>query len=304
MNYKKIIEEVVAEVNQVVDCGEVASYIPELAKISPDKFGIHFIHLNGASYGVGDNLEKFSIQSIAKVLTLSLVFDLEGDNLWTRVGVEPSGSSFNSIIQLEYEKGIPRNPFINSGAIVVCDMMVNLFEDPKADFLNFVRRIADSDLICYNENVALSEKRTGFKNSACINLMKSFGNIVNDIDTVLDLYYSICSIEMTCEELAKAFLVFANNGIVPSTHERILCPSHTKRINAVMQTCGFYDEAGEFSFRVGLPGKSGVGGGIIAIHPHNYSIAVWSPKLNKKGNSLKGIKTLELFTTKSEQSIF
>lgn len=304
MNFKLILDEIEKEVSQLVDEGIVTSYIPELAKISPDKFGIHYFDINGENYGIGDNTEIFSIQSISKVIALSLAFSLEGDNLWKRVGVEPSGNSFNSLFQLEYEKGIPRNPLINAGAIVICDILVSKLEKPKEDFINYVRNIATNEEINYNHTVSNSEKTNGFRNSALINLMKSFGNIKNDIDTVLELYYNICSIEMSCKELAKTFLLFANNGTIPSTSEKIISMSYSKRINSIMQTCGFYDETGEFSFKVGLPGKSGVGGGIVAIHPNKYSVVVWSPKLNKKGNSVKGIKALELLTTKSQLSIF
>lgn len=304
MDYRYILNEIAKEVNELTDDGIVASYIPELETISPDKFGIHFYALKGDNYGIGDHLEKFSIQSIAKVISLSMAFNLEGDNLWQRVGVEPSGNSFNSLIQLEYEKGIPRNPLINAGAIVICDILISRLENPMDDFLSFVRKIAANNEIKYNKVIAESEKRHGYRNSSLINLMKSFGNIENEIEVVLNLYYHICSIEMTCKELSKTFLLFANNGVIPETKEKIMSGSNSKRINAIMQTCGFYDEAGEFSFKVGLPGKSGVGGGIVAIHPHKYAVAVWSPKLNKKGNSFKGIKALELLTTKTASSIF
>lgn len=303
-NQIEILNEVLEEVTQHPNLGEVAIYIPELASVSPDKFGIHLYDIKGDNYGLGDNLEKFSIQSIAKVLTLSLAFNIEGDNLWNRVGVEPSGNSFNSLVQLEYEKGIPRNPLINAGAIVICDILISRLKNPKSEFISFVQKIACNDSIYYNPKISESEKNHGYRNSALINLMKSFGNIKNDIDDVLDLYFHICSIEMNCKELSKTFLLFANNGMIPSTREKIMSTSNSKRINAIMQTCGFYDEAGEFSFKVGLPGKSGVGGGIVAIHPNKYTVAVWSPKLNKKGNSHRGIKALELLTTKTELSIF
>lgn len=304
---KKLIEilnEIMMEVTQHQSTGEVATYIPELTSIPPDKFGIHLYAVTGDNYGLGDNLEKFSIQSIAKVLTLSLAFNLEGDNLWNHVGVEPSGNSFNSLVQLEYEKGIPRNPLINAGAIVICDILISRLKNPKLEFISYVQKIACNNNINYNSKIVESERNHGYRNSALINLMKSFGNIENKIDDVLDLYFHVCSIEMSCEELSKTFLLFANNGKIPSTEEKIMSTSQSKRINAIMQTCGFYDEAGDFSFRVGLPGKSGVGGGIVAIHPNKYTVAVWSPRLNKKGNSSRGIKALELLTTKTELSIF
>ncbi len=207
-------------------------------------------------------------------------------------------------MQLEHDKGVPRNPFINAGAIVVCDILVSGFPSPKEHVLSFTRRLSNSFTIDYNTKVAQSERETGFRNFALVNLMKSFGNIRNDINEVMDLYFHICSIEMSCRELSESFLFLANNGVIPYSGERILSPSRTKRTNALMQTCGFYDEAGQFTFKVGLPGKSGVGGGIVAVHPEKYSIAVWSPRLNKKGNSYKGMLFLEEFTTKTKLSIF
>ena len=282
----------------------MAGYIPELAKIDPDKLGIALKTIDGTLYAAGDANEPFSIQSISKVFATSLVFSVIGDDLWRRVGKEPSGSSFNSLVQLEYENGIPRNPLINAGAIVVADMMIDILANPEKDFLSFIRRLAGDQNIHVDEKVKNSEKSTGFRNVALANFMKSFGNIHNHVDDVLDLYFMMCSVSMSCNQLANAFLFFANHGMIPATHEKILTISQTKRLNALMQTCGFYDEAGEFTFRVGLPGKSGVGGGIVAILPKQYSVAVWSPGLNGKGNSESGMLLLELLTTKTGTSIF
>jgi len=304
MEFKQILHDIYSELAEKNDNGQVASYIPELANVDPNKFGIHYSSLEGNSYGLGDHQEKFSCQSIIKVLSLCLAIKNEGVKIWKRVGVEPSGTPFNSLVQLEYEHGIPRNPFINAGAIVICDILMSQLENPKADFLAFVQKLAFNSNINYNPKISASEKAHGYRNAALINMMKSFDNIENSIEDVLDFYYDICSIEMTCEELAQTFLLFANNGCIPNSNERIITTSQSKRINAIMQCCGFYDEAGEFSFKVGLPGKSGVGGGIVAIHPGKYSVAVWSPRLNKKGNSYKGILALEMLTTKSELSIF
>lgn len=245
---------------------------------------MHYCSVNGEHYGLGDHQEKFSVQSIIKVISLCLAFKTEGVKIWKRVGVEPSGTPFNSLVQLEHEQGIPRNPFINAGAIVICDILLSQLDKPKEEFLNFVNQLALNSTIQYNPKIAASEKDHGYRNAALINMMKSFGNIENPIEDVLDFYYDICSIEMTCEELAQTFQLFANNGCIPSSKERVITTSQSKRINAIMQLCGFYDEAGEFSFKVGLPGKSGVGGGIVAIHPGEYTVAVWSPRLNKKGN--------------------
>lgn len=304
MNYNKIFSKINRELSKTEDMGKVATYIPELGNVDPTKFGVHLTTINQKHYQFGDAEEKFSIQSIAKVLSLVLAYKQEGEKLWERVGVEPSGTSFNSLFQLEFSRGIPRNPLINSGALVIADILVSHLKNPKADFIEFVRSISGSTDIDYCLRIAESEKLTGHRNAALINLMKSFGNIKNDIEVVLDFYFNLCSIEMTCKELSQTFLFLAAYGVNPFTKERVISISKSKRVNAIMQTCGFYDEAGEFSFKVGLPGKSGVGGGIVAILPQKYSIVVWSPRLNKKGNSSKGIKFLELFTTETEISIF
>ena len=304
LDYQKITEEVYAEISTVENKGQIAQYIPELRNIDPDYFGVHLRTLDGYDVGIGDNHTKFSIQSISKVLSLTLAYKKRGDKLWKRVGVEPSGNPFNSLLQLEYDCGIPRNPMINAGAIVVCDMLMSDFNNPKGEVLAFIRNITQNSEIDFNPKVVQSEKSVGYRNTALINLMKAFGNIENDIDQVLDLYFSLCSVEMTCQELSRAFLFLANDGIDPITKQRILSLTRSKRVNSIMQSCGFYDEAGEFSFRVGLPGKSGVGGGVVAVHPEYFSIAVWSPRLNKKGNSYRGMKFLELFTTQTGLSVF
>lgn len=304
MDCNVILQEIYRELSQTSQNGHVATYIPELAKVSPEKYGIHLSSIQGERFFVGDSKEKFSIQSIAKVFALTLAFHFEKEKLWKRVGVEPSGSAFNSLVQLEYENGKPRNPLINSGAIVVADILLNHLGDPANDFIEFIRTISGHPQIDYNPKVYQSEKQTGFKNYAQANLMKSFGNIHNEIEKVMDFYFLMCSVEMSCCELADAFLLYANHGKLVQSNEEFITTSQCKRINAIMQTCGFYDEAGDFSFRVGLPGKSGVGGGIAAVYPGHYSVAVWSPVLNAKGNSGRGIKTLELLTTKTGSSIF
>ena len=303
-DYQQILHEVYDEVRDIPDEGQVAKYIPELSSVNPDKFGVHLSTIDQQHFGVGDHNEKFSIQSITKVLALTLTFQQIGDELWTRVGVEPSGNPFNSLWQLEYEHGKPRNPLINSGAIVVCDIMCSLFPDPMKALIDYIRHISGISSIDYNPQIAASERKLGFRNAALINMMKASGNIRNDIDAVMDLYYHQCSVEMSCREMATSFLIYANRGKLLPGEEQFISTSMVKRINAIMQTCGFYDEAGEFSFKVGLPGKSGIGGGIVAIHPGKYTVAVWSPRLNKKGNSVKGMKLLELLTTKTGLSIF
>lgn len=304
MEYQKIINTIFDEVKQLKDKGNIADYIPELAKVNANKFGIALIDNKQNIYKTGDANEHFSIQSISKVLSTALIFSKIGNELWKRVGFEPSGNSFNSLVQLEYENGIPRNPFINAGALVIADLMLEHFENPKEYFLTFIRELAENNTINYNEKVAQSERENGYRNAALVNFIKSFNNIKNHPDDVLDFYFYQCSIEMSCEDLAKLFQVFANNGIVPKSKFQFLTTSQCKRINALMQMCGFYDQAGEFTFKVGLPGKSGVGGGVVAIFPNHYTVAVWSPKLNKKGNSYYGLETLERLTTITEASIF
>lgn len=304
IDYQTILKEIVAETEVYKEKGKVANYIPELAKVNPDQFGIFLHLLDGESQHTGNAFTKFSIQSISKVFALTLAFSYLGEKVWERVGVEPSGTSFNSLLQLEYEKGIPRNPFINAGALVVSDILVSQLNDPKKELLHFIRHLTGGEKVNYNKAVALSEKKNGYRNMAVANLLKSFGNIQNPVEKVLDLYFNMCSIEMSCEELAKTFLLFVNHGKIPGSEDEILTKSQTKRLNALMQTCGFYDESGEYTFTVGLPGKSGVGGGIIALYPEKFTIGVWSPRLNEKGNSVRGIKALELFTTKTGLSVF
>ncbi|PKA82013.1 L-glutaminase [Ulvibacter sp. MAR_2010_11] len=304
MNFKEIIQEIYLKIKPIEDNGQLASYIPELANVNPENFGIHISTLDRVDFGIGNCYDKFSIQSIAKVLSLCLAYRIVGENLWERVGVEPSGTSFNSLVQLETDNGIPRNPFINAGAIVISDILISNLENPKEDFLAFVRSLSSNSELNYSRKIAASEKTVGFRNTALCNFIKSFGNIENDPSEVLDFYFDLCSLEMNCKELSALFLFLANDGKNIVDNNQILTKSQTKRINALMLTCGFYDESGDFAFKVGVPGKSGVGGGIVAVHPNQYSIAVWSPKLNEKGNSYKGMRFLEEFTTRSGLSIF
>ena len=302
-NYQDILNDIHTALKKIENSGEVATYIPELAKVDKNKLGIHLQLITGEHFSVGDAAEKFSIQSISKVLTLAKAFQLIGTDLWKRVDVEPSGNPFNHLSLLELENGIPRNPLINAGAIVVADVLLTHLENPKEDFLKFVRELSHDNTIDYNTAIAESEKLTGFNNYAAANLLKSFGNLHNEVEDVLDFYFHQCSIMMNCEQLTNAFFVFSNKGKCIREF-RHLSAYKVKRINAIMLTCGFYDEAGEFAFEVGLPGKSGVGGGIVALLPQCYTIATWAPALNPQGNSYLGMKALEYFTAKTELSIF
>ncbi len=304
MNYQKIIEEIYSNVINGKNPGEVATYIPELAHVDPGKFGVFISTIHNQTFGIGHFYERFSIQSIVKVFSLCLAYKLKGESIWSRLGYEPSGTAFNSLVQLESDRGIPKNPLINAGALVISDILMSTLDNPKEDFLAFTREVSENPRIDYSMRIAESERSAGYVNIALCNYIKSFGNIHNDPDALLDFYFNICSIELSCEELCRAFLFLANGGRKANSIDNILTTSQVKRINAIMQTCGFYDESGDFAYRVGLPGKSGVGGGIIAVHPGQYCISVWSPRLNKKGNSYRGIMFLEQFTTKTEQSIF
>ena len=305
MNYQHILETVWRDIQPYARLGQQADYIPALARVNPDQAGICLKTLDGRTCSVGDADVRFSIQSISKVFSLALALHFEGENLWMRMGREPSGTAFNSLVQLEYEHGIPRNPLINAGALVTADILLDhLPGDPEQFYIDFLRTLCGSSEIDYNTEVAASEQSCGYMNAAIANLLKHYGNIHGDLDRVMRLYFMMCSVEMSCRELAQAFIPFANHRQPFSFAGIDLTTSQIKRMNAIMQTCGFYDEAGEFSYLVGLPGKSGVGGGIAAICPMRYTIAVWSPRLNAKGNSILGMKALELFTTLTAESIF
>lgn len=304
MNYQSLIEEVYEEVQQLNLRGKLADYIPELSTVNPENYGICLIDREGNAYGTGHYQTPFSIQSISKVFTLSMVYDYLKGSLRRRVDVEPSGNPFNSLVQLENEKGIPRNPFINAGALVVTDALISLYPKPEEAIKQFIRDISCEEHVRVNHEVHQSEMGHSSRNRALANFMKSFNNIDNNIDRIIEVYSYHCSIEMSCFELAKSFQYFCNSGYSPYCKRQILDNSSTKRISAMMLTCGFYDEAGEFAYKVGLPGKSGVGGGVAAVLPGAFSIAVWSPELNPKGNSVKAIKTLELLTDKLKISLF
>lgn len=303
---KDILDEIVAEMTEYPDRGEVASYIPQLRTIDPNKFGIAVVMNNGEVASAGDGDEPFSIQSISKVFTLALALGRVGDTLWNRVGREPSGTAFNSIVQLELEEGIPRNPFINAGAIVVSDVLLAGHEPREAigEILSFVRSLADDDTIVIDRDVANSERATGYRNVALANYLKGFGNLNHAPELTLGVYFHHCAIAMSSLQLAMAGRFLADGGRISSLGHTVISSERSRRINALMLTCGHYDGSGEFAFRVGLPGKSGVGGGILAIVPGVASIAVWSPGLNPRGNSMLGSIALEKLTKKMNWSIF
>lgn len=304
MDYGPILEEIRERVRPCLGQGRVATYIPALARVPADKFGIAVRTVAGDEFAAGDADEPFSVQSVSKVFTLMLALERVGEALWERVGREPSGNPFNSLSQLEYERGIPRNPLINAGALVVLDVLHEAAPEPKRAILEYVRALAGNPRIGYDEEVAASEDEFGFRNRALANFIKSHGNLRAPVEPLLDAYFHHCALAMSCRDLARAFLPLANRGVAPGLGRAVLSPEQTRHVNALLATCGLYDAVGNFAYRVGLPAKSGVGGGIVAVMPGRLAVAVWSPGLEKSGNSLAGIAALELFASRAGLSIF
>jgi glutaminase len=298
-----LLDEVRTAVEPYVGQGTVADYIPGLAGVDPQRFGMAVAPVDGEVVGVGDWQEPFSTQSVSKVFTLALVLARDGERLWGRVARESTGDPFNSLVALEVRGGVPRNPFVNAGALVVTDRLLSLTGDVTGTLRTFVREesgAADAD---FDAAVAASEADHGHRNAALAHLLKSFDNLDNRVEDVLDAYFWQCSLAMSCRDLALAGRFLAQRGL-RADGSRLLSRSDAKRINAVMLTCGTYDAAGEFAYRVGLPGKSGVGGGILAVVPGLCSVCVWSPGLDAQGNSVAGVAALDEFTTRTGWSVF
>jgi len=300
------VATIVAQAATAAERGKVADYIPSLGCIDPAHFGIAVVTADGAVHTGGDADAAFSIQSVSKVFALTLALGKVGGDLWKRVGVEPSGSAFNSVVQLEAEKGIPRNPFINAGAIVVSDVVLGggAPRDAIGDILRFVRFVSADESVFIDSAVANSEADTGFRNVALGNYMRSFGNMEHRVDDALRVYFHQCAIAMSCRQLAMAGRYLMLEGLHPDTGRAVVTAQRARRILSLMLTCGHYDGSGEFAFRVGIPGKSGVGGGILAIVPGKASIAVWSPGLNHRGNSKLGSEALEHLAASMNWSVF
>ena len=286
--------------------GKVADYIPALACVGPHQLGIALALPDGTMHVAGDADTPFSIQSVSKVFTLAMALQRLGSDLWSSVGREPSGSAFNSIVQLESEHGVPRNPFINAGALATTDRLIDGRDEPSVidNIVRFMRARADDAGVAIDDSVAVSESQTGARNRSLAHFMAAFGNLRHPVESVVGVYFQQCALAMTCRQLARAGLFLAFNGRDPRTGEQLLPPHRARRINAIMLGCGHYDNSGEFAFRVGLPGKSGVGGGILCIAPGRGSIAVWSPGLNAAGTSLAGAEALEHFAWATGWSVF
>jgi glutaminase len=303
---EQVLSDVAAEMAARPDRGDVATYIPQLGRVDPNRFGIAVTTADGRMLLAGDAEDPFSIQSVSKVFALTLALGEVGDSLWKRVGREPSGNPFNSIVQLEHENGIPRNPFINAGAIVVSDVLLSGHQPRETigEILRFLQFLTDDDTIYIDREVAASERATGFRNVALANYMRAFGNLLHAPDMVLGVYFHQCAIAMSCRQLALAGRFLAFDGRNPATGLSVVSPGRARRINALMLTCGHYDGSGDFAFRVGIPGKSGVGGGILAVVPGVASIAAWSPGLNENGNSRLGSIALEKLARAMNWSVF
>ncbi|MGJ4801904.1 glutaminase [Luteimonas sp. SDU82] len=299
-----ILGSIDEEVRQRFGEGKVADYIPSLADVPSDRFGMALALLDGAIHEVGQSRERFSIQSISKVHTLTLALEAVGDGLWTRVDREPSGDPFNSLIQLEHEKGIPRNPFMNAGALVTADVILSHFDEAERVLLEFMRARSGNPEVGTDEVVAKSERESGYRNVALANFIRSYGNLHNHVQDVLDFYYLQCSLCMDCVDLARSVQYLADAGRCPSSGLQVTSAEGATRINSVMMTAGTYDAAGDFAFYVGLPAKSGVGGGIVAVVPRVMGLCVWSPGLDSKGNSLLGRYALHRFTRMTGLSVF
>jgi glutaminase len=303
-DFTAVLGEIHAEIRPHLADGRVADYIPELAAVPREQFGMALVELDGTVHACGAAGQVFSIQSVSKIFTLTLALKALGNDLWRRVGREPSGSAFNSLLHLEYEDGRPRNPFINAGALVVTDAVLALHADATGAVLDTVRRLSGNGAIAVNERVAASERASGYRNASLANFLKSFGRLDHAVDDVLAAYYRHCAIEMSAVDLARAAHFLVNRGVPLGEREPYIAPNRAKYINALMMTCGTYDAVGDFAYRVGLPGKSGVGGGILAVMPGRFSVCVWSPGLDASGNSLAGVLALEWLTTKTGISIF
>ncbi|NNH29250.1 glutaminase [Rhizobium sp. SEMIA 4085] len=306
VDLQAVLDSIYKELTPRIGEGKVADYIPELAKIDPHQFGMAVVTVDGKIYRAGDAGVPFSIQSISKVFMLTLALGKVGEGLWKRVGREPSGSAFNSIVQLEHEHGIPRNPFINAGAIAVTDVVMAGHAPREAigELLRFVRYLADDESVTIDEKVARSETQTGYRNFALANFMRAYKNIDHPVEHVLGVYFHQCALSMSCEQLAKAGLFLAARGSNPMTGHSVVSPKRARRINALMLTCGHYDGSGDFAYHVGLPGKSGVGGGIFAVAPGVASIAAGSPGLNKVGNSQLAAVALEMLAARTGSPVF
>jgi glutaminase len=303
----KLLENIIDNNRKYTKGGKVASYIPELGKANADTLGVYISSISGEEFFAGDYEYKFTIQSISKVISLMLALKDSGTELvFSKVGVNPTSDAFNSIIPLEYKSpDKPLNPMINAGAIATVSLIKG--KDEKETFdrvLEFTRKITNNDQIDINENVFFSERETGHKNRALAYFMKDIGVFNQKVEDILEVYFKQCAMEVTCKDIARIGAMLANDGIMPWNGERVISKEIARTVKTIMVTCGLYDGSGEFAVDIGIPGKSGVGGGIMGAVPGRMGIGVVGPALDSKGNSLAGIKVLEELSKDLDLSIF
>ena len=303
---ERVVEEITKEISGTENWGRATQQIDALAGIDTHQFGIAILTRDGDTICGGDADTPFSIQSISKVFSLELVLEAHGDDLWERVGRDPSGDPFNSVIDLERQKGHPRNPFINAGALIVVDMLLDTRgpDEEAQAVVDFVSELLDGDEISLSEKVAESDEGSGDLNRAMLNIAKHFGNVRNPIPQIMKAYTRQCAIELSCRQLARVGRFLMLEGPDEAANRDLEAARRSRRILSLMMTAGLYDGAGEFAYRVGLPAKSGIGGGILAIAPNTASIAVWSPGLDESGNSKLGTLALEMLTDRLDWSSF
>ena len=284
---KQILEQALELGKAKTGRGHVATYIPELGKADGSKLGVCVYSITGERFSVGDTKERFSIQSISKIINLALALEICGfDQVFQNVGLEPSGDPFNSLIKLENTDSSPYNPMINAGAMVVASYLAP--ELPFDEVLKQVRVLCMDDDIVMDEKIYNSEMSHISRNRAIAYLLESKGYIGSNVEACLDFYVRMCSLSVTAESLAGLALILANDGIHPRTGERVLQSYTVKVVKTIMLTCGMYDGSGEFALRVGIPSKSGVGGGILSVVDREMGIGIYGPSLDNKGNSVGG----------------
>lgn len=301
-----VVGDIVKKISDSGDKGEATRQIPELSGVDTEQFGIAILTREGEMVCGGDSDTPFSLQSISKAFSLELVLKAHGDGLWERVGRDPSGDPYNSVIDLERQKGYPRNPFVNAGALIVVDMLLDTLkpEEEVEAVVEFVGTLLDGDEFTLNDKVADSDEGSGSLNRAMLNIANHFGNVRNPIDKIMKAYVRQCAIELSCRQLARVGRFLMLEGADEEANRDPEALRRSRRILSLMMTAGLYDGAGEFAYRVGLPAKSGIGGGILAIAPNTASIAVWSPGLDESGNSKMGTLALEMLTDRLDWSIF
>ncbi len=290
-----------------IQYGNLPTYIPELNKAKKDALGIYISMLDGTEVGAGDYEYKFTIQSISKVITLLIALEDRGpEYVFGKVGMEPTGDAFNSMMKLEIVRpSKPFNPMINAGAIAVTSMIKgNTQAERIKRIMDFFKLVTQNPDLRINESVYMSEKQTGDRNRAMAYFMKDVGIIETDVEESLDLYFKQCSIEVTCKDIARIGLFLSNDGKLQSTGEQLISPTYSRMAKAFMVTCGMYNASGEFAINVGIPAKSGVGGGIMAVAPGKMGIGVLGPSLDEKGNSIAGREVLKDFSDEFNLSIF